>query len=90
MKKLIWNKHTRLLLKHILGWLCIILGVIQGFLPFLQGWIFVAMGVFLLADHVPFFGKIRDWIHRRFPDMTQRVHDIAERIRAKFTSKKPH
>lgn len=89
MKRLIWNRYTRLMLKHILGWLCILLGVIQGFIPFLQGWVFVAMGVFLLADQVPFFGKIRAWIHRRFPEMTHRVHNTAERIRAKFSSKNP-
>jgi hypothetical protein len=88
MKRFIWNKYTRLMLRHILGWLCILIGVIQGFIPFLQGWIFIAMGIFLLADHVPFFGKIRAWIHRRFPNLTQRVHDIAEGIRAKFSSKK--
>lgn len=89
MKRFIWNKYTRLMLKHILGWLCILLGVIQGFIPFLQGWIFIAIGIFLLADHVPFFKKIRAWIHRRFPEMTQRLHDTTARIRAKFSSKTP-
>lgn len=88
MKRLIRNKHTRLVLKHILGWFCIILGVIQGFLPFLQGWIFVAMGVFLLADHIPFFGRIRNWIQHRFPELTRRVHETTERIREKYRERR--
>ncbi len=84
MKRLIWNKHTKLVLKHVAGWFFLVLGIAGCFLPILQGFIFLAIGVFLLADHIPFFGRIRDWIHHRFPNMTKRVHRLGERFRARF------
>ena len=84
MKHLIWNKHTKLVARHAAGWFFLALGIVGCFLPVLQGFIFLAIGVFLLADHVPFFGRIRDWIQHRFPKLTQRVHNAGERFRAKF------
>jgi len=83
MKRLIWNRHTKSLLRLVAGWFFIVLGIIGCFLPILQGFIFLALGVFLLADHVPFFGRIRSWIHRRFPKMTERVHQMGEKFRKK-------
>ena len=43
MKKLIWNKHTKLVLKHALGWFFIAIGILmlvtpgQGLLTLLAG-----------------------------------------------------
>jgi len=84
MKRLLWNKHTRLMLKHLLGWSCIILGIIQGFLPFLQGWVFIILGVFLLADEVPLFGRIKAWLHRKFPKISNYAHRKGEQMKSKF------
>ena len=84
MKHLVWNKHTKLVLKHVLGWLFIVLGILGCFLPILQGILFLAIGVFMLADHIPFFGRIRDRIHRKFPHLTVRIHAMGERFKARF------
>lgn len=84
MKHLVWNKHTKLVLRHAVGWLFIVLGILGCFLPILQGILFLAIGVFLLADYVPFFGRIRDWIHRKFPHITERVHEMGRRFKARF------
>ena len=83
MKRLVWNRHTKLVLKHIVGWFFIVSGVIMLVTPG-QGILSMVIGIFLLADHVPLFGRIRDWIHRKFPHMTERVHHMGEKLTARF------
>ena len=83
MKHLVWNRHTKLVLKHIVGWFFIVAGVIMLVTPG-QGILSIVIGIFLLADHIPLFGRIRDWIHRKFPHMTERVHHMGEKLAARF------
>ena len=59
--------HLLTILRLSLGWFFIALGIVGLFLPVLQGIIFIALGVALLAPHVPFFARLRDMIYRRFP-----------------------
>lgn len=49
------------------GGLFLVLGVLGCFLPFLQGFLFLGIGVALLADHIPLFARVRDAVYRRFP-----------------------
>jgi hypothetical protein len=83
MKRLIWNKHTKLMLKHIAGWFCIVVGLIMFITPG-QGILTVLIGVYLLADEVPMFGRIKAWIERRFPKMADYVHRKGIALREKF------
>ena len=83
MKRLVWNRHTKLVLKHIAGWFFIVAGVIMLITPG-QGILSIVIGIFLLADHVPFFGRIRNWIHRKFPRMTAYVHHKSEQLHHLF------
>ena len=83
MKHLVWNRHTKLILKHAAGWLCILLGFIMLVTPG-QGLLTLLLGVYLLADEIPFFGKIRSRIQRKFPKASQYMHEKGERLRAKF------
>ena len=87
MKRLIWNRHTKLVLKHAVGWLCIAGGLIMIITPG-QGIITLLIGVYLLADEIPFFGKVKDWLHRKFPRATDYVHRKGDQLRAKFHHKK--
>ncbi len=43
-----------------LGISLIVLGIVGGMLPILQGWIFFTAGVLILARDVPF---VRRWLH---------------------------
>lgn len=83
MKRLIWNKHTKLVLKHVLGWCCIIMGIIMLVTPG-QGILTILIGVFLLADHVPAFGRLKTWIHHKFPKTSEYVHRHGENLRMRF------
>jgi uncharacterized protein len=54
----------RRIVRIILGWACILLGIVGLFLPVLQGWFFLVMGTALLARDVPLFGRILCWLER--------------------------
>jgi len=83
VKRLIWNRHTRLVLKHVIGWFCIAAGIIMLITPG-QGILTLLIGVYLLADEIPFFGRIRAGLHERFPRMADFVHRKGEQIRGWF------
>jgi hypothetical protein len=86
MKRLIWNKHTKLVLKHIAGWFCILTGIIMLITPG-QGLLTFLIGVFLLADEIPLFGRLKNWIQHRFPKTADFVHRKGDQMRARFHHK---
>ncbi len=67
--------------RFIFGWLFIILGILGLFLPILQGLLFLAIGIALLAKDIPLFSRLRDAIYRRFPKTKQLVRRFGARIR---------
>jgi len=81
VKRLIWNRHTKLVLKHAAGWFFIVTGLIMLVTPG-QGLLGIIIGIYLLADEIPLFGRIKDWIHRRFPKASEFVHHKGERLKA--------
>lgn len=83
MKRLIWNRHAKLLLKHAAGWLCIVLGLVMLVTPG-QGILSILVGVYLLADEVPMFGRLKARLQRRFPKATDYVHTKGEKLKARF------
>ncbi|MDZ8117943.1 PGPGW domain-containing protein [Pontiella agarivorans] len=86
MKRLIWNRHTKLIAKHVAGWFCIIVGLIMCITPG-QGLLTILLGVYLLADEIPLFGKIRDYLERRFPKAAAFVHRQRRKLTEKFGRK---
>jgi len=64
-----------------IGWLFIFFGIIGLFLPILQGILFIAVGIALLADHIPFFAKVRNKIYSRFPKLKHLVRREHARLR---------
>jgi uncharacterized protein YqgC (DUF456 family) len=57
------------IVRHLLGWLLLVVGVAGLVLPILQGWLLIAMGALLLAPDVPFFARLAERIERRFPPL---------------------
>jgi hypothetical protein len=47
----------RRMARLIIGWLLVALGILGLFLPFLQGILFIAMGLGLLAPEYPIIGR---------------------------------
>ena len=83
MKRLVWNKHTKLVLKHAIGWFCIAMGIIMLVTPG-QGILTILIGIYLLADEIPFFGRIKVRMQRKFPRATDYIHRKGKQLRAKF------
>lgn len=50
-----------------LGYGLLLFGMIGGFIPILQGWIFVALGLILLKDHARWARWLSVWLRRRYP-----------------------
>jgi uncharacterized membrane protein YbaN (DUF454 family) len=55
-----WKAPQRTPLQKFLysgtGWLCLLIGVIGGFIPVLQGWVFVLAGLMILS-------REHEWVH---------------------------
>ncbi|MHC1741862.1 MAG: hypothetical protein AB9873_02380 [Syntrophobacteraceae bacterium] len=52
------------IIRIVFGWICIGLGIVGLFLPILQGWFFLVMGIALLARDVRLFGRVLCWLER--------------------------
>jgi uncharacterized membrane protein YbaN (DUF454 family) len=67
----------RRLVRHVVGWGFLVLGVAGLALPVLQGWLFLSIGAFLLAPDVPLFARLLNRVESRFPA----VRDTLDRLR---------
>ena len=65
-----------------LGVFFLLLGVISGFLPVLQGWIFVLIGLALLAEEIPWVRRHLERLKTRFPKQAKQL----ERLKSRLTS----
>lgn len=54
-------------LRYVAGYGFLFFGLVAGFLPILQGWIFVAIGLLLLRDE-RWARKVQIWVRRRYPE----------------------
>ena len=50
-------------LRNVAGVLLIVLGLISGFLPILQGWVFIVLGLGLIQH--PLKHRLHVWLSRR-------------------------
>jgi hypothetical protein len=49
-----------------------------------QGILTIFLGVYLLADEIPLFGRLKTRLQHKFPKATTYIHQKSERLRAKF------
>lgn len=61
------SPHALRLGKIIVGWVFLVLGVLGLFLPILQGVLFLAIGLAILATEQVWAHRLLTWLHRRFP-----------------------
>ena len=55
----------RKILRLLLGFLLVIIGIIGGFVPILQGWMFLIPGLIILADYFPPIRRLVEWAKRK-------------------------
>ena len=65
---------TKKLVKLIVGWTFLILGILGFFLPILQGFLFTAVGLVILAEESKFVKKLLQPLERKYPKQFEKVH----------------
>ncbi|MCX7006161.1 MAG: hypothetical protein NTY53_02745, partial [Kiritimatiellaeota bacterium] len=58
-----WMRH---LIRQIIGWALIIIGIIDLPLPG-PGWLIIGLGAIVLAPYVKLFYNFVEWIKKKFP-----------------------
>ncbi len=69
-------------LKHVVikavGWLFILLGLIGLFLPFLQGILFILIGLSILSAEYVWAHQLLAYLRTRFPKLHHQVHKATQ------------
>ena len=71
------------ILRHVLGWFFVVLGIAGLFLPLLQGILFILVGVIILAPEIPLFRKLLSELQRRYPLAFEKVEQLRKKYRSK-------
>lgn len=71
--------------KIMSGWGFLLLGVAGLFLPFLQGFLFLAVGLYILRDEYAWAQRTIDWMRRKFPRYTAQMDQGRDRAAAWLT-----
>lgn len=76
-------------MKHILvlaaGWLFIILGIVGLFLPFLQGILFLFIGLYLLSHEYDWARTFFNKIKVRYPRIFEKFNEIKDNPRNAYS-----
>jgi uncharacterized membrane protein YbaN (DUF454 family) len=69
------NGGTRLkiILWQVLGYAFLVLGVLGMFLPILQGFLFLAIGLIILARHAPWAERLLNYLREKSPTLDRTV-----------------
>jgi len=66
--------------RKALGWSFLGLGVLGMVLPFLQGFLFLAFGLFVLRDQHIWAARRWEWIANRWPQHVGKVEGFEQRV----------
>ena len=64
------------------GYGFLVLGVLGLFLPFLQGFLFLIVGLLILSRHALWAARLLDWVKRRHPkagELIVRAEEMSDR-----------
>jgi hypothetical protein len=70
--------------RKIMGWAMLVLGVLGLVLPFLQGFLFLAFGVFALRDQYVWAARRWTWVAGRWPHMVGRLEAMETKLAARM------
>ena len=72
------------LLSMTVGWGFIVIGILGLFLPFLQGILFLLVGLIILSKHYAFAQRWLDKLKHRFPAAFDLAHEFRVRLMKRF------
>ncbi|MFN3467638.1 MAG: PGPGW domain-containing protein, partial [Candidatus Brocadiales bacterium] len=67
----VMNASVKRILVLVAGWIFILLGIAGLFLPFLQGILFLLVGLYLLSREYAWAGRLLHKIRERYPKVAQ-------------------
>ena len=70
---------------YLIGWSFILLGIIGLFLPFLQGILFLLIGLLILSKESPLAKSILHRFQKRYPVAYQKMHEFNERLKKRLS-----
>ena len=73
------NRHVKRILVLIVGWGCILLGVVGLFLPVLQGVLFLLIGLIVLSSEYVWAHHLLAKLRQRFPKLSRAADQAEER-----------
>jgi uncharacterized membrane protein YbaN (DUF454 family) len=73
------NSHFKKILLQIVGWTFILVGIVGLFLPFLQGILFILVGLVILSSQYAWARLLLTKVRKRFP----KVGRLADQAAAK-------
>jgi uncharacterized protein len=87
----IGRTRLKLILWQPLGYAFLVLGVLGMFLPILQGFLFLAIGLIILARHAPWAERLLNYLRQKSPRLDRtigkaeaRTHEWRHRAEAKW------
>ena len=67
-----------------LGWFLVGLGIVGLFLPFLQGVLFIMIGLAILSSRSAAIRNLLNHLERRYPDQYQRIETLKGKVSGWF------
>ena len=74
------KRHAVRVGRLVLGGLLILIGIIGGFIPILQGWIFIIAGLGVIAPESQRARKMLEWVKAKVERRTEGESDISEGV----------
>jgi uncharacterized membrane protein YbaN (DUF454 family) len=71
---------------QLIGWMFLVAGVAGLFLPFLQGILFIFVGLMILSWQYEWAGKVLVKARTRFPQMAEQLDGFLQKMRKRFPS----
>jgi uncharacterized protein len=71
---------------QVVGWIFLVAGVAGLFLPFLQGSLFILVGLVILSSQYQWAHKVLVHAKKRFPRMAERLDAFIEKMSKRFPS----
>jgi uncharacterized membrane protein YbaN (DUF454 family) len=68
----------------VLGWFLVGLGIVGLFLPFLQGVLFIMIGLTILSSRSTTVKRLLDLLEKRYPDQYQRIEALKGKVTGWF------
>ena len=67
------SARVKAILWQVLGYAFLVLGALGMFLPILQGFLFLFVGLIILARHAPWAERLLDQLRRRSPRLDRAI-----------------